>query len=419
MYYFLAICAALVAAAFYVGLRLWKARGLAKGLRRVVAVVVWSGFPLLFGAAMWNFSRQEIQIGRMLTASGFVAFFITVAVLVVLYGVEDIVFGLRRLYQACLLRRGPKDGLEAKTALPPLTRSSFLMQASLAVGALPVFSVGNAVFKGAYDYFLRSCQLYIDNLPRAFDGLRIVQISDIHVGSFWTAAPLQAGIDLALQQKPDLIVFTGDVVNQRSSEMKAAYAKLFSQLKAPMGVYSILGNHDYGDYASWPNEEAKEQNFKDMLALHRALGWRLLRNESVLLQHEGAQLPLVGVENWGKGRFAKYGDLAEANNGLEEHNCRLLLSHDPSHWDLQVRKKYPEIKLTLSGHTHGFQMGVETPDYRWSPSKYFYKQWDGHYESQGQHLYVNRGFGFIGFPGRMGMPPEITFLELRRSFLKG
>ncbi len=217
---------------------------------------------------------------------------------------------------------------------------------------------------------------------------------------------------MIIKQKPDLILFTGDLVNDRADEMKD-YMDVFGRLNAPMGVYSSLGNHDYGDYVAWPSKEAKIENLERLKQVHAHLGWRLLMNEHVLLEKSGQQIAVLGIENWGaKGRFPKYGKMSEAYPGTENIPFKILLSHDPSHWDAEVKVKYPDIDLMLAGHTHGMQFGLENPYFKWSPVQWMYKQWAGLYEEGKQKLYVNRGYGFIGYPGRVGILPEITLIEL-------
>jgi hypothetical protein len=217
-----------------------------------------------------------------------------------------------------------------------------------------------------------------------------------------------------LKEKPDLIFFTGDLVNNETSEVKE-YLEIFSKLQAPLGVYSVTGNHDYGDYKSWSSKEAKENNFQDLIQAHNLMGFDLLMNENRIIELSGDKLAILGIENWGAGRFAKYGKLQEAYAGTEEASVKLLLSHDPSHWDAQVRPNYPDIDVAFAGHTHGFQFGVEIGNFKWSPSQYVYKQWADLYQEGNQYLYVNRGFGYIGYPGRVGIPPELTVIELKRG----
>lgn len=293
-----------------------------------------------------------------------------------------------------------------------ISRSEFLSRAALITAAVPLTTMSFGILSGAHDYRVRRRQIYLPNLPKKFDGIRLVQISDIHSGSFFNKRAVRGGIEMILNEKPDILCFTGDLVNNETKEVND-YIELFEKLKAPLGVYSTLGNHDYGDYRAWTSIEEKRRNFEDMLQAHRRLGWRLLLDEHLPIEVEGEAIALLGVQNWGTGRFPKYGKLHKAYRGAEEYPVKILLSHDPSHWDAQIRPEFPDIDLTLAGHTHGMQFGIEIGDFRWSPAKYRYKQWADLYREGQQYLYVNRGFGYIGFPGRVGILPEITVLELR------
>lgn len=292
-----------------------------------------------------------------------------------------------------------------------IPRSAFLSWLGLGLGG-GLFGTLLYGFSNKYKYQVKKLTLAFENLPKAFEGMRIVHISDIHSGSFQNKAAVNHGIDLILQQKPDLILFTGDLVNDRAEEMQD-YMDVFNRLTAPMGVYSSLGNHDYGDYVSWPSQQAKAENLERLKQVHAQLGWRLLMNEHVLFEKGGDQIALLGIENWGaKGRFPKYGKMKEAYPGTEKIPFKMLLSHDPSHWDAEVKTQYSDINLMFSGHTHGMQFGLENPYFKWSPVQWMYKQWAGLYEEGNQKLYVNRGYGFIGYPGRVGILPEITVIEL-------
>ena len=292
-----------------------------------------------------------------------------------------------------------------------ISRSTFLSWAGIGMGSLLFGTLLNG-FSNKYNYTTKRIALAFPNLPRAFKGLRIVHISDIHSGSFNDKAAVNRGIDLILNEKADLILFTGDLVNDRHQEM-LEYKDIFSRLRAPMGVYSTLGNHDYGDYTSWPSETAKKQNLDSLKNLQQEMGWKLLMNEHIVFEKSGEKIALLGIENFGaKGRFPKYGRMQDAYPGTENIPFKLLMSHDPSHWDYQVKKEYKDIDLMLSGHTHGMQFGLENPYFKWSPVQWMYKQWAGLYEEGNQKLYVNRGFGFIGYPGRVGIMPEITVITL-------
>ncbi len=292
-----------------------------------------------------------------------------------------------------------------------IPRSAFLSWLGLGLGG-GLFGTLLYGFSNKYKYQVKKLTLAFENLPKAFEGMKIVHISDIHSGSFQNKAAVNHGVDLILQQQPDLILFTGDLVNDRAEEMQD-YMDVFNRLTAPMGVYSSLGNHDYGDYVSWPSQQAKAENLERLKQVHAQLGWRLLMNEHVLFEKGGEQIALLGIENWGaKGRFPKYGKMQEAYPGTEKIPFKMLLSHDPSHWDAEVKTQYSDINLMFSGHTHGMQFGLENPYFKWSPVQWMYKQWAGLYEEGNQKLYVNRGYGFIGYPGRVGILPEITVIEL-------
>jgi len=293
-----------------------------------------------------------------------------------------------------------------------ISRSVFLSWLGLVAGG-GLFSTLIYGFGNKYKYQLKNVQLSFDNLPPGFKGIKILHISDIHSGSFTDANAVRHGIEKILLQRADIILFTGDLVNNMAIEMDD-YKEMFSKLTAPMGIYSTLGNHDYGDYVKWPqNGITREQNLENLKKVHADMGWRLLMNEHVVLERGGDQIALLGIENWGaKARFPKHGRLDLAHQGTEKYPFKILMSHDPSHWDAQVLPGYPSIDLMLSGHTHGMQFGVEIPGFKWSPVQYMYKQWAGAYAVEKQQLYVNRGFGFIGYPGRVGILPEITLLEL-------
>jgi predicted MPP superfamily phosphohydrolase len=295
-----------------------------------------------------------------------------------------------------------------------LTRSEFLVQAGAIVAALPLFTLSYGIMSGAHDYRIRRVKVKLPNLPSNFHGLKIGQLSDIHSGSFFSKSAVKRGVAMFMAEKPDIIFFTGDLVNDQAEEVKE-YIDIFSQIKAPLGVYSTLGNHDYGDYMTWPSLEAKRQNLLDVCKAHELLGWRLLMNEHKIIERGGDQLAIIGIENWGMGRFTKYGRLARAYQGTKDIPVKLLLSHDPSHWDAEVRPFFSDIDLTFAGHTHGFQFGIELGSFKWSPVQYVYKQWAGLYRTDSQYLYVNRGFGYIGYPGRIGILPELTILELEKA----
>lgn len=292
-----------------------------------------------------------------------------------------------------------------------ISRLKFMSQVAVVMAGLPYISLIYGMIKSGYDIRIKNIKLNLANLPDAFNGLKIAQISDIHCGSFTTTQHFENAVKIINAQNPDVIFFTGDLVNDVAEETDK-FLEVFSSIKAPMGVYSTLGNHDYGDYVQWDSAEEKANNLNTLKEKHKKFGWRLLLNEHVPLQKGEDKIALIGIENWGARGFTKYGDLKKAHAGTENYPVKLLLSHDPSHWEAQVLKEYPDIDAAFAGHTHGMQFGVEIPGFKWSPVQYFYKQWAGLYQQGNQYLYVNRGLGFIGYPGRVGILPEITVFEL-------
>lgn len=293
-------------------------------------------------------------------------------------------------------------------------RRKFVSQIAFGLAAIPFAGMIYGAVKGKYDFTVHKVKLRFRDLPDAFNGFTITQLSDIHSGSFDDPIAVRRGIELANSQESDLLVFTGDLVNNKADEMDD-WMDHFSALKAPFGKYSILGNHDYGDYLPWPSEAAKEANLDRLKQIQKELGFRLLLNEHVRIEKDGQSIALVGVENWGKKGFVKHGDLPKASEGISQGDFTILLSHDPSHWEAVTLQHEHHVHITLSGHTHGMQFGIEIPGFKWSPSKYIYPQWAGLYKKDEKFLYVNRGFGFLGFPGRVGILPEITVIELVRD----
>ena len=292
-------------------------------------------------------------------------------------------------------------------------RRKFINQMILGASVIPFGYVLFGITRGPYNYTVHRNTLYFDDLPPAFDGFTITQLSDIHCGSLKDRAAVERGVRLANAQQSDLMVCTGDFVNNEASELRP-WQDVFATLTAPFGVFSILGNHDYGDYADWSSDEAKTANLEELKSMQRAMGFRLLLDEHLKIEREGAYINLVGVQNWGS-RFRQYGDLDKALEGVENNTFSVLLSHDPSHWEAEVLPHPKPVQLTLSGHTHGMQFGVEIPGFKWSPSKYMYKQWAGIYNRGGHYINVNRGFGFLGFSGRIGIWPEISVITLKRK----
>jgi len=292
-------------------------------------------------------------------------------------------------------------------------RRKFIIQAGLLIAAVPFTGFIYAMIRGKYDYKVHRQTIYYDELPDAFDGFTITQLSDIHSGSFDNVAAMQKGIDLAKEQKSDLFVFTGDLVNNAAWEIEQ-YIDRFGQIKAPFGQFSILGNHDYGDYIPWDSPADKAANLQKLKQHHADLDYRLLLDENVVLEKNGQKIALIGVQNWGRD-FIKVGNLDKALQGVDKDAFKILLSHDPTHWEDIVRYHATDIHLTLAGHTHGAQFGVETAGLRWSPVKYKYLDWAGIINQKNRYLYVNRGFGFLAFSGRLGIWPEITVITLKKK----
>ena len=380
--------------------------GASLGVRTAVSYGYWFlciasiGSFLLFPFVVNPYFRQyvfSIGIGWVITQITLVLFFL----------VDDLRRGTFWTMGQVASTAGAKF-MNTENGIP---RSTFLNWLGVGVSSTLFFSLLYG-FGNKYKYQLVHKKVKINNLPEAFKGFKIIHISDIHSGSLKEKEAVQKGIELIQKQNADLILFTGDIVNDRATEMED-WKDVFGQLAAPKGVFSTLGNHDYGDYVQWPSKSAKEANLNALKQVHASMGWKLLMNENVSIEQGGAQIKLVGIENWGaKARFPKYGKMDQAMEGVDPKEVIILMSHDPSHWEAQVILEYPHVDLMLSGHTHGMQFGLENPYFKWSPVQWVYKQWAGLYQQGAQQLYVNRGFGFLGYPGRVGIMPEITLLEL-------
>ncbi|MFC4722538.1 metallophosphoesterase [Geojedonia litorea] len=365
---------------------------------------------LVIGNFMYQFLSQSE--GRVLSpgksyALGFLLTFLSLnLVLVPILFIEDVIRVCLGLYDSLVTT---KDGFY----LP--SRRIFVSQIALGLAAIPFTSLLYGMYRGKYNYRVLKYTLHFEDLPDAFDGYQITQISDIHSGSFDNREKINYGVELIKSQQSDLILFTGDLVNNKASEMEP-WKELFGSLSAKDGIYSIFGNHDYGDYVSWKSGEEKRQNLEDLKQIQREMGYNLLLNESRFIERNGQRLALIGVENWGKGGFKKAGDLKKASELVDPKDFKILLSHDPSHWDEVVTKDEHHYHLTLSGHTHGMQFGIEIPGWvKWSPVEWRYKHWAGIYESNGEYLNVNRGFGYLGYPGRVGIWPEISVITLKKG----
>ena len=372
----------------------------------LVAVV---GITVVLVTGFGNFRHPSGMLPfREWVLSLFLTLFITklfFAIILLLGDLGRLIYGLtNRLFRA--------DGATGGEPLIP-ARRKFISELGVLVAAIPFGSFAYAMLKGKYDFRLHKLTLHFRDLPEAFDGFTITQISDIHSGSFDNKGAVQRGIDLARAQNSDLFVFTGDLVNNVAWEIDP-YIERFGALKAPFGQYSILGNHDYGDYIQWDSLEAKARNLEDLKQRHRDLGYRLLMDEHVLLEKNGQRVALIGVQNWGRG-FIQLGNLDRALEGLDDDIFKICLSHDPTHWEEKIRFHPTTVHLTLSGHTHGAQFGVESDHLRWSPVQYRYLDWAGLANEKDRYLYVNRGFGFLAFSGRLGIWPEITVITLKKG----
>ena len=351
--------------------------------------------------------RNTTNEPRLMYAIGFFLSLLIFQLLVsVILLAEDVFRIPQALYS--FLKRVPEQ-----TQFIP-SRRKIISQIALGLASIPFASLLYGMYRGKYNYKVLSYKLEFEDLPDAFDGFKITQISDIHSGSFDNQTKVKYGVDLVNQQKSDLVLFTGDLVNNRADEIKP-WIKIFNKIKAEFGVFSILGNHDYGDYMRWESPAAKRKNMEDLYDAHNEMGWDLLLNESRFIEKDGERLAIIGVENWGSG-FKKAGDLNKALNKVSEKDFKILLTHDPSHWEAQVIPHPFKIHLTLSGHTHGMQFGIEIPGViKWSPAKWRYKQWAGVYGENKQYLNVNRGFGYLAYPGRVGMWPEVSVITLSKS----
>lgn len=376
-----------------------------------ILAVYWIVTLIIVGNFVYNYYDFSRRDGFTHAHSYAVGFFIAILVpkLTLLLAVftEDIVRVPMALYRYFTM------GDMAKGDYFP-ARREFISKIALGLAAIPLASVLYGIYKGRYNYKVLKYTLEFDDLPKAFDGYKITQISDIHSGSFDDKEKVAYAVNLINEQKGDVILFTGDMVNNKAEEMND-YMDVFSKLKAKDGLFSILGNHDYGDYISWESEEAKRQNLENLKGIQKELGFDLLLNESRYLEKNGERIALIGVENWGAGGFKKAGDLKKASQNINEKDFKILMSHDPTHWEQEVLKDNYHYHLTLSGHTHGMQFGIEIPGWiKWSPSKWRYKYWAGIYNVAGEYINVNRGFGYLAFPGRVGIWPEITVIELKK-----
>jgi len=378
-----------------------------------IAIIIYSITTLIIlGGIVYqsvNFDRSiGISSGFCSAFALFVLFYIPKLILVVFVFGEDIFRLFEGIYNYLISNKINSNDSFFNG------RRKFISQIALGAASIPFLSILYGITKGKYNYKILKYTLFFEDLPIEFDGYKITQISDIHSGSFDNNTKVEYGVKLINDQKSDVIMFTGDLVNSKTSEINP-WKSTFSKLKAKDGVFSVLGNHDYGDYVKWPTEEAKKDNFSEMLKSQKEMGFQLLLNESRYIEKKDSRLAIVGVENWGKG-FNKKGNLKKAISNIKSNDFKILLSHDPSHWEYEVLKEKMHFQLTLSGHTHGMQFGIEIPGViKWSPAKWRYKFWAGIYERTGQYLNVNRGFGYLAFPGRVGIWPEISVITLKKG----
>ena len=383
-----------------------------KWLKLTVTFIYWLPLILVIGLMVasvfvpiidWNDQFRTFLLG-------FILIFYAAKILpVVFLFLADIVRVIDKVF--ILFKKEERKKIEEKEGI---TRSKFLQYLGFISGGLVLGTMFTGMFKWVYQFKVYNQKIKLANLPEGFEGMKIVQISDLHLGSWNLTEPLEQAVSMINAVNPDLILFTGDLVNFSTKEA-FRFEETLSKLKAKNGVHAVLGNHDYGDYVTWPNKTAKEKNLDDLFKFFERVGWKPLRNENEVFETESGKLALIGVENWGASpRFPKYGDIDIAMKGTEDADVRLLMTHDPSHWgDIIIPDNY-KIDLSMSGHTHGFQFGIETPGVKWSPAQWMYKQWAGLYQDErtGRYLYVNRGLGVIGYPGRIGILPEITVFEL-------
>jgi len=384
-------------------------------IKQIVFYLFWVVPALLIaGLIIFFIFNRNIDPSNVLVyfhyiSGTFILFYLPKLVFIIFNLIDDLIHLGKIIYKSIKKAKEP----EVKQ-VEPISRKQFLTRTGIIIAGLPFISIAYGIKWGRFNYTTRNYSLSFINLPYSFDGVRIVQISDFHIGSFLNSIDeVEIAVELINEQNADLLLFTGDFVNNLSSEMNK-FIPILNKLRAKIGKYSILGNHDYGEYVPWDSIEEKRQNLGRLIKTQEDLGFRMLLNESHKVEKDSEIIEMVGVENWGLPPFPQYGDLNRALSSVEDSSFKILLSHDPTHWDEQVLEK-TNIDLTLSGHTHGAQFGIEIPGWRWSPVNMRYKRWGGLYTEGRQSLYVNTGLGFIGFPGRVGMPPEIAVIELKRS----
>lgn len=382
--------------------------------KRVVYWLYWGLSTVVIGNLFYQMVINADDTVRVLTPMKSYAFGLLLSILapkiilVLFLFSEDLLRVPRAIYRNYSSTKHTDESIMA-------SRRKFLSYIALGLAALPFGALLYGMYKGKYNFKVLTYTLTFSDLPAAFDGYKITQISDIHTGSFDDHKEVEYAVDLINKQKSEVILFTGDIVNNLAAEMNP-WKNTFSKLKAKDGVYSVLGNHDYGDYVDWPSEEKKKENLDELINIQKEMGYDVLLNESRFIERNGERIAIVGVENWGMGGFKKAGDLEKAGKNVDANDFKILLSHDPSHWEAKVIDDPKHYHLTLSGHTHGMQFGIEIPGwFKWSPASWKYRQWAGIYRKKDRFINVNRGLGFLGYPGRFGIWPEITVIELKKE----
>ena len=383
-------------------------------LKTFLFILFWAlsimGYCSIFFVSYFDYRNWPGELRRWVMGISFICFASKIAMLPFLFGDNFKNFVLWIVEQ---LKSKPHESIGG----PPISRSLFLKKSALLAGGTLFTSLLWGMVRTAYNILINKEIIKLKNLPDAFNGFKIIQISDLHLGSFASTEPVENMVEKINELNPDIVFFTGDLVNDRAMEA-IKYIEILKKIKTKYGVFSSLGNHDYGDYVEWPSQEAKMENLQNLKNIHQKIGWNLLLNENIILEKKGQKIAIIGVENWGhKLHFPKYGKIETALKGTENIPVKLLLSHDPSHWDYEISQKYKEIDITFAGHTHGFQFGIEIPalKIKWSPSQYIYQHWAGLYNKENQYLYVNRGMGFLGYYGRVGIQPEITVVEKQKG----
>lgn len=384
-----------------------------KKVKLVVYTIHWMIPVILFLGVVLLRRDDQVQNAEkvyknFILGGFFLSFYLPKLIFASVHVLDDLMKGLLRIY-TYIVKKPTENRKEIKGV--PISRMKFITTTGLVLASFNFISLIYGMVSGRFNFKTYRLSMKFKGLPKEFNGYKVVQISDMHIGGFYGHGDrLKEAVEIINAEKPDLILFTGDMVNNFADEM-TGFKKTLSQLHAKDGKYSILGNHDYGDYHSWDSEDDKKDNFKKIVEFQEEMGFKVLLNQSVTLKKGNAEIGLIGVENWGKPPFAQYGNFEKAQNGVSNLPFKILMSHDPSHWDAEIIQQ-TDIHLTLSGHTHGMQFGVEKGNLKWSPVQYKYPQWAGLYKDGDQYLYVNRGLGTIGYPGRVGMPPEITVFEL-------